>query len=101
MTTRYSTGTRASMERAVTLIRGELANGFDFVLGIGAMPCALGKYALSTAKETLGNFMPRIVGEQEGNLVPDAIVEIATGTTVQASEVVVSALAHQATGRRI
>ncbi len=101
MTTRYTTGTRSSMERAVTLIRRELANGFDFVVGVGAIPCALSKYSLSTAKETLGNFMPRIVGKHDGNFVPDAIVEIAPETTVQASEVVVSALARQATGRRI
>ena len=100
MTTKYVTGGgRASIGRAVKLIQGEIATGYDFVYGIGAIPRAFGKCALSTAKEAFDSFIPRIIGEQEGNLVPEAIVEIAPNTAIQASEVVTGSIARQVTGR--
>jgi hypothetical protein len=102
MTTKYTGGGgRASFNRAISLIKGELASGFDFVLGIGAVPSAFGNCALSTARKATDSLTPRVIGEKKGEFVPDVIVEIAPDTTVQASEVVASALAHQATGRRL
>jgi len=102
MTTKYTTGGgRASIERAVRLISGEIADGFDFVLGIGAIPSACGKRALSAVCDIASGFMPKVVTETDSDKAPGVVVEISPNTTVQASEVVAGALAHQATARRV